>query len=110
MAGSRVANLKGYRVSGPDGRTSFASFDALDVNGSDASIYRLAPVIDQPTLTGLQVHVIRELDSHCNASDIAGRLPPEQVLVARAAPRVTPNPPSRVRERRCASMRDGPGA
>ena len=70
------ANLKGLRILEPDGKTPFASFDALDVNASAASLYRLAPILDRLTLTGLEVHVIRDRGSHYNLSDILERLAP----------------------------------
>ncbi len=68
------AVLKGFRVFEPDGKTPFASFDVLDVNGSAASIYRLAPVVDALTLAGLKVHVVRDNSSHYNFTDILERL------------------------------------
>ncbi len=68
--------LERLRVFEPDGKTPFASFDALDVNASAASLYRLAPVIERLTLTGLAVHVIRDHGSHYNVSDILQRLAP----------------------------------
>ena len=57
-----------------DGRTTFASFDRLDVDGSIASIYHLAPVADAVTLSGLKVNLVRDGDSHYNVTDILGRL------------------------------------
>jgi hypothetical protein len=75
------ATLKGFRILEADGKTAFASFDVLDVNGSAASIYRLAPVIDELTLSGLKVNVVRDGESHYNLSDILKRLTP----AARAA-------------------------
>src|ERR1700682_391697 len=54
------ATVKGLRILEPDGRTAFASFDQLDVDGSITSVYRLAPVADQVTLTGLKVSLVRD--------------------------------------------------
>lgn len=68
------ATVKGFRILEPDGRTAFASFDQLDVDGSASSAYRLAPVADAVTLTGLKVSLVRDADTHYNISDILGRL------------------------------------
>src|SRR6185312_11620852 len=67
------ATLDHLRVLEPDGKAPFASFDALDLDASAASLYRLAPVIDRLTLTGLKVHLVRDRESHYNVSDIPGR-------------------------------------
>ena len=68
------ARVEGFRILEPDGRTPFASFDALDVTGSAASIYHWAPVIDALTLTGLRIHAIRDGASHYNFSDVIARM------------------------------------
>src|SRR5258706_5596811 len=68
------ATVKGLRILEADGRTQFASFDQLDLDGSIESIYRLAPVADQVTLSGLQVDLVRDGESHYNVSDILPRL------------------------------------
>ena len=75
------ATLRGFRILEADGKATFASFDGLDVNASAVSIYRLAPVIDELSLTALKVNVIRDSESHYNLSDILKRLTP----AARAA-------------------------
>lgn len=67
-------SIKGLRILEPDGKTIFASFDELDADGSAASVYRLAPVIEELTLSGLQVRLVRETESRYNASDIVERL------------------------------------
>ena len=68
------ARVEGLRILEPDGRTTFASFDALDVNGSAASIYHWAPVIDALTLTRLRIHAVRDGASHYNFSDIVASI------------------------------------
>jgi len=66
--------VKGFRVLESDRRTTFLSFDRLDVDGSITSIYRLAPVADAVTLSGLKVTLVRDGDTHYNVTDILGRL------------------------------------
>ncbi len=65
--------ISGFRVMESDGRTTFASFDRLDVDGSIASIYHLAPVADAVTLSGLKVNLVRDSPSHYNVTDIIER-------------------------------------
>ena len=67
-------SIKGLSILEPDGKTVFASFDELDADGSAMSIFRLAPVIDELTLSGLHVRLVREAESRYNASDILARL------------------------------------
>jgi len=68
------ATMKGFRILEADRATTFASFDHLDINGSITSIYRLAPVADEVTLSGLKVNLVRDGETHYNLSDILGRL------------------------------------
>ena len=68
------ARLKGFRILEPDRTTTFAAFDQLDIEGSVASFYRLAPVIDRLTLAGLKVNLVRDGENHYNLSDIVARL------------------------------------
>ena len=68
------ATVKGLRILEPNGTTAFASFDRLDLNGSITSVYRLAPVADEVTLTGLKVNLVRDGETHYNLTDILGRL------------------------------------
>jgi hypothetical protein len=70
------AVLGDFRILEPDGKTPFASFELLDVDASIASLYRLAPVIDSLTLTGLRVHLVRDRPAHYNVSDVLGRFAP----------------------------------
>ena len=70
------AILGDFRILEADGRTPFASFGSLDVDGSIASLYRLAPVIESLTLTGLRVHLVRDRPAHYNVSDLLARLTP----------------------------------
>ncbi|HUP30797.1 MAG TPA: DUF748 domain-containing protein, partial [Usitatibacter sp.] len=69
-----TAHAKNFRVLEADGRTPFVSFDLLDVDASVASLYRFAPVVDNLTLTGLKVNVVRDAETHFNFSDILARL------------------------------------
>ena len=78
-----AATLKGLRILEPDARATFVSFESLDIDGSVASLYHLAPVVDELTLTGLKVNLVRDGDSHFNLTDIVDRM----AAAARAAPR-----------------------
>ena len=69
-----VATAKGFRIMEADGKTPFASFDQLDLDGSITSAWRLAPVVDQLTLAGLKVNLVRETDTRYNVSDVLARL------------------------------------
>src|SRR5687768_3678883 len=68
------ATARGFRILEADGKATFASFDTLDVNGSASSIYRLAPVADSLTLSGLKVNLVRDGETHYNLTDILERL------------------------------------
>jgi len=68
------ARAGGVRVMEADGRTTFASFDHLFVDGSITSAYRLAPVVDQLTMDGLKVSLVRDSATHYNVSDMLARL------------------------------------
>ena len=88
------ASLQGLRILEPDRKTPFVSFDELDLDGSAASVYRLAPVIDELTLTGLKVRVARDAQSKYSFGDIVERL----ARAAREAPKEpkdTPAEPAR---------------
>jgi uncharacterized protein involved in outer membrane biogenesis len=69
-----AATVKGMRIMEADGKTPFVSLDQLDLDGSITSVYRLAPVADQLTLSGLKVNLIRDAATHYNVSDILARL------------------------------------
>jgi hypothetical protein len=75
--------IKGFRILESDGRTTFASFDTVDVQGNWSSVYRFAPVIDALDLRGLKVHLVRDGDTHYNVSDMLARLKAEQARSAR---------------------------
>ena len=77
------ATVRELRILDADGRTPFASFESLYLDASAASIYRLAPVVDELTLTGLKASLIRDGDSHFNFTDIVDRL----AGLAREAPK-----------------------
>lgn len=69
-----AATVKGFRVLEPDGKTVFASFERLDLDGSIISVRHLSPVFDQVTLDGLKVNLVRQSDSRYNVTDIIGSL------------------------------------
>ncbi len=69
-----LATAKRFRIMEPDGKTPFVSFDQLDLDGSVTSVYRLAPVVDQVTLAGLKVNLVRETDTRYNMSDILAKI------------------------------------
>jgi len=69
-----AATAKGFRILEADGKSPFVSFETLDVDGSARSIYRLAPVADGATLSGLKVNLVRDGDTHYNLTDILERL------------------------------------
>ncbi|MBC8023475.1 MAG: DUF748 domain-containing protein [Burkholderiales bacterium] len=69
-----VATVDGFRILETDRKTPFVSFDRLEANASITSLTRLAPVVDEMTLDGLKVGLIRDGENHYNASDILARL------------------------------------
>src|SRR6185295_6392808 len=69
-----AATARGFRILEADGKTTFVSFDTLDVDASASSIYRLAPVADGVTLSGLKVNLVRDTETHYNLSYILERL------------------------------------
>ena len=84
------ATLQGVRMMERDGKTPFISFDTMDLEGSGASFYRLAPVIDRATLSGLKVKLVREADNRYNFTDlverIAARTEEERVILRKEDP------------------------
>jgi hypothetical protein len=68
------ATVHGARIFEADRKTPFIAFDRLDVNGSVTSLTRFAPVVDEMTLDGLKVRLVRDGENHYNASDILARL------------------------------------
>ena len=68
------ARLHGLRVMEPDGRTRFAGFDDLSFKARLASLWQLAPVVDEVTLTGLRVTLVRDGESHYNFNDVLERI------------------------------------
>ena len=71
---SLMAQLKGLRIFERDGKTVFASFDTLDIDGSIASLRYLAPVVDQVRLGHPRLRIVREDAGRFNFSDIVDRL------------------------------------
>ena len=68
------AVVHGARVLETDRKTPFVAFDRLDVNASVTSLTQFAPVVDEMTLDGLKVRLVRDGENHYNASDILTRL------------------------------------
>ena len=71
---SLMAQARGLRIFERDGRTVFASFDTLDIDGSIASLRYLAPVVDQLRLGHPRIRIVREDAGRFNFSDIVERL------------------------------------
>ena len=69
-----AATVKGVRIFEADGKTAFVAFDQLDADASITSLTRFAPVVDEMTLAGLKVRLVRDGENHYNASDILARL------------------------------------
>jgi hypothetical protein len=69
-----AAGVKGFRILEPDGKTPFASFERMDLDGSILSIRHWAPVFDQVTLEGLKVNLVRESATRYNVTDVLARL------------------------------------
>ena len=84
------ATVKGFRVLERDGAKPFAGFDVLDLDLSAASAWRLAPVIDELTLAGLRVQVIREGETSYNVDDIVERLAREAAAEEKAGKKKDP--------------------
>src|SRR6187401_2567145 len=68
------AAVHGLRILEADGKSVFAEFSRLDLDGSIVSVSRLAPVFDRVDLDGLKVRLARDGESHYNVSDILDRL------------------------------------
>jgi uncharacterized protein involved in outer membrane biogenesis len=64
------ATLRGFLVRERQGDAPFASFDELYVNIGWTSIFRLAPVLEQITLTKPQLRVARNADQTYNFQDL----------------------------------------
>ena len=68
------ATVHGARVLEADRKTPFIAFDRLDVDGSVTSLTRFAPVVDEMTVDGLKVRLVRDGENHYNVSDMLARL------------------------------------
>src|SRR6185369_6494033 len=64
------ATLRGFVVRERQGEAPFASFDELYVNIGWTSLFRLAPVLEQITLTKPQLRVARNADQTYNFQDL----------------------------------------
>lgn len=68
------ATARGLRIYEPDGRTVFASLAQFGVAVSPASLYRWAPIVDELTIRGVEVHLVHDGGAHYNVSDMLERL------------------------------------
>ncbi len=71
----------------PDGATVFASFDALEVNASLQSLFRLAPVVQHVRLEKPYVHLVLLETHHYNFDDL--------IQLALSQPASPPSAPAR---------------
>ncbi|WP_112991664.1 DUF748 domain-containing protein [Herminiimonas fonticola] len=62
--------LRDVKMMEPEGDVKFAGFDALTVDMSIQSLFRLAPVIEQLQVSAPYVHLVRKDDTHYNIDDI----------------------------------------
>lgn len=63
-------SVQGARMMETDGRAVFVSFDALDIDLSWQSLFRLAPVVQQVRLAQPYVHLARNADHVYSIADI----------------------------------------
>ena len=80
------ATAEGVRILEPDRKSVFAAFKRLDLDASASSVTRLAPIVDEVTLDGLQVRLVRDGENHYNASDILARLAKASSAKAKSEP------------------------
>ena len=66
--------LDQLHIADHDGKSPFVGIDQVVVNASWASLFRLAPVLDELTLQHPQIHIVRTTDQRFNFSDIIDRL------------------------------------
>ena len=62
--------LRDVKMMEPEGDVKFAGFEALTVNLSVKSLFRLAPVVEQVQVTAPYVHLVRKNNTHYNIDDI----------------------------------------
>ena len=65
--------LDQLHIADRDGKSAFVDIDQTVVNASWASLFRLAPVLDQLTLQHPQIHIVRTANQQFNFSDIIDR-------------------------------------
>ena len=68
------ATVEGVRMLEADRKTPFVSLARIDANGSITSLTRFAPVVDELTLDGLKVRLVRDGENHYNFSDLLAKL------------------------------------
>ena len=74
-----TAGFEGMRLSGHGSENGFASFDRLTLDLSAESLFRLAPVVEELTLTNPKVHLARLENNRYNIDDfIAFAMQPKE--------------------------------
>lgn len=74
-----TVKMDGLHLSEPNSEKDFISFEALEINVSSESIFRLAPVVEEIKLSKPVIHIIRTGKNHYNFDDfIAFALKPEK--------------------------------
>ncbi len=62
--------VRGFAVREPQGDLPWAGFEELYVNASWASLFRLAPVVDEITLSRPRLRLVRNADGRYNVQDL----------------------------------------
>lgn len=79
--------LHDFLIKEPQSDVTFASFDALTINISYQSLFRLAPVVHELILIKPYVHLVRQDATHYNIDDL--------LALANTPPQATPSKPAR---------------
>src|SRR5579859_1931359 len=66
--------LDQLHIADHDGKSPFVDIDQAVVNASWGSLFRLKPVLDELTLQGPRIHIVRTGDQRFNFSDIIDRI------------------------------------
>ncbi len=65
--------LDQLHIADRDGKSPFVDIDQAIINASWASVFRMAPVLDELSLQHPQIHIVRTADQRFNFSDIIDR-------------------------------------
>jgi len=65
--------LDQLHIADHDGKSAFVDIDQVVANASWASLFRLAPVLDELTVQHPRIHIVRTADQQFNFSDIIDR-------------------------------------